>query len=98
MSRARCDVVKRDHGPVSKAARAAFTARSISSRSPSATFARTSPVAGLYVGKVLPDAASTHFPLIRILWVLETKLETLSSDGAIFRTVAIFFSWRADVN
>src|ERR1700756_4454569 len=40
-----------DHGPVAKAARAAFTARSISSRSPSATFERTSPVAGFVGGE-----------------------------------------------
>jgi hypothetical protein len=44
-----------DQGPV-KARRAASTARSMSSASPSATRARTSPVEGLMVSKVLPEA------------------------------------------
>src|SRR5271156_6264884 len=79
-----------DHGPELKAARAAFTARSMSSRSPAATLARTSPVAGLYVGKVLPEAASTHLPLIRILRFFATKPLTLLS-GCI-TAVAIGFS------
>src|SRR5580704_1873055 len=73
-----------DQGPVWKAARAAFTARSISSRSPSATFASTSPVAGLYVAKVFPEAASTHLPLMRSFCFRATKLETFESiDGAV---------------
>lgn len=41
-------------GPSSKAFLAAFTARLISSASPSATFAMTSPVRGSRVGNVLP--------------------------------------------
>ena len=60
MIRPRSDGVIRLHGPVSKARRAAATARSMSSASPSATRARISPVAGLGVSNVLPDAASTH--------------------------------------
>ena len=49
-------------GPSSKAARAAFTARSMSSAPPDATVASGAPVAGLGVVNVSPDAASTHFP------------------------------------
>src|SRR5713226_3844991 len=48
--------------PRSKLARAALTARSTSSRSPSATSASTSPLEGSSVGKVLPEAASTQRP------------------------------------
>ena len=59
----RSDGVIRLHGP-SKAARAALTARLMSSASPSATCARVSPVAGFGVSKVLPDAASTNCPLM----------------------------------
>src|SRR5271168_1325417 len=47
MRRPRSDGVIRRHAPWSKALRAAFTACSTSSRSPSATCARTSPVEGL---------------------------------------------------
>src|SRR5215510_11621149 len=38
----------------------------MSARSPSATWASTSPVAGLRLGKVFPDTASTHRPSISI--------------------------------
>src|SRR5260370_25494546 len=51
-------------GPVSKAARAALTALSTSGASASATCVMTSPVEGLMVGKVLPDALLTHCPLM----------------------------------
>ncbi len=64
MIRPRSDGVIRLHGPSSKARRAARTARSMSSASPSATRARVSPVAGLGVSKVRPDAASDHCPLM----------------------------------
>ena len=64
MIRPRSGGVIRLHGPVSKAARAARTARLMSSVSPSATRARVSPVAGLGVSKVLPDAASDDCPLM----------------------------------
>ena len=52
------------HGPVSNALRAALTAKSTSALSPSATWAITSPVAGLSVSNVLPLAASRHVPSI----------------------------------
>src|SRR5438552_3642055 len=58
-------------GPLSKAARAAETALSTSAASASATRVMTSPVAGLMVGKVLPEAESTHLLLISSL-VAET--------------------------
>src|ERR1700733_6244070 len=61
----RCEVDSlRLQGPSSKALRAAVTARSTSSLSASGTRAITSPVAGLYTGKVLPDAARTKRPSI----------------------------------
>src|SRR5258706_14016758 len=81
-----------DQGPESTAARAAFTARLTPSLSPSATRGRTSPVAGLYVGNVLPDAASTHLPVIRIFCVFETKLETLRPSNPPDAVAAIFCS------
>src|SRR5207244_11611841 len=49
-------------GPSSNALRAALTARSTSALSPSATWQMVSPVAGLIVGKVLPDTLSSHLP------------------------------------
>src|SRR5512145_323693 len=52
------------HGPA-KAARAAWTARSMSVASPSAISAIVSPVAGFTVGWRLPDAASRHSDPIR---------------------------------
>ena len=45
---------KRGHGPWSNAPRAALTAKSISSLSPSAILAITSPVLGSIVSKVFP--------------------------------------------
>src|SRR5215470_2901447 len=61
----RCEAVIFFHGPFSNAARAAATALSTSAASASATCEMTSPVEGLMVGKVLPEAASTHLLLIR---------------------------------
>jgi hypothetical protein len=51
------------HGP-SNAWRAAATARSASSASPAASSAITSPVDGLMLGNVRPEAAGTHSPPI----------------------------------
>src|SRR5262245_28566151 len=45
----------------------------MSARSPSATWASTSPVAGLRLGKVLPDTASTHFPSISIRFSVPSR-------------------------
>src|SRR5262249_19567180 len=50
--------------------RAALTARSTSALSPSATWQMTSPVAGLSVGKVLPETLSSHLPPIKSGWSL----------------------------
>src|SRR5271166_6350742 len=89
MSRPRSEPLIFGHLPLSKALRAACTARLMSSRSPSATLAITSPVAGLYDGNVLPDAASTNLPSINILRGLPTKSCTrLCICGAT--AVAIF--------
>ena len=55
--RPRSDAFILRHAPVSNARRAALTARSMSSASPSATSASSSSVAGFSVSKVLPDAA-----------------------------------------
>ena len=52
-------------GPDSKARRAAATAASISARSPSATWASTSPVAGLKTLNVFPLFESTNAPLMK---------------------------------
>src|SRR5947209_3824444 len=52
-------------GPDSNARLAAFTARSMSALSPSATRARTSPVAGSIESNVLPDEAAIHLPSIK---------------------------------
>src|SRR6266403_689298 len=60
----RCAALILRHGPLSNAARAATTALSTSGASASATCVITSPVEGLIVGKVFPEALSTHFPLI----------------------------------
>jgi hypothetical protein len=65
MIRPRSDGVIRLHGPSSNAFRAAWTARSMSSASPSATRASVVPVAGLGVSNVLPEAASDHWPLMK---------------------------------
>ena len=54
----------RGHGPSSNALRAASTARFTSSTSASGTCVSTSPVAGLYTGNVLPEAAATKRPSI----------------------------------
>src|SRR5580693_9014660 len=90
--RPRSEGVILDHGPVSNAARAALTARSMSSLSPSATRDRTSPVAGLYVGNVFAEGASTHLPLMRILCVRATNFETFWSSSGAYAVVAIFRS------
>src|SRR3954468_2687421 len=67
------------HGPFSNARRAARTALSTSDASPSATWAITSPVAGLIVSNVRPLVEFTHLPSISILvWVTLT----FAADGA----------------
>ncbi len=56
----------RDHGPFSNALRAAFTARSTSALSPSATWQMTSPFVGSVVSNVLPLTLLTHLPSMSI--------------------------------
>src|SRR5579859_5588730 len=80
MRRPRCDAGIFFHAPFSNAARAAATALSTSAASASATWVMTSPVAGLMVGKVLPDAASTHLLLMRSLVAL---ILTVGSKTAV---------------
>lgn len=55
------------HTPLSKAPRAARTARSTSRSSPLGTLAKTSPVPGSVSEEVLPPMASTCSPLMNIL-------------------------------
>ena len=87
MIRPRSDGVMRLHGPSSKARRAARTARSMSTASPSATSASISPVAGLMVSKVLPDTASTICPSMNSCWRVPMKSWTcLSRVGAVMGT------------
>src|SRR5215470_1060782 len=66
-NRPRCEGVIFGQGPLSKALRAAVTARLMSSLSPSATLASTSPVDGSIVSNALPLAAATHCPPMSIL-------------------------------
>jgi 3-hydroxy-3-methylglutaryl CoA synthase len=73
----------------SNAKRAAATALSTSAASASATCVIASPVEGLMVAKVLPDTASTHFPLINNLFA---EIFTLGSKTA--GAVAIFITSR----
>ena len=42
------------------------------------------------MAKVLPEAASTHLPLMSIFRVCATNLETLESTDGIDTAVAIF--------
>src|ERR1700735_2839610 len=63
----------RDHGPVSNALRAAFTARSISASSPAGTCAMISCVAGSSTSKVLPLLAATHFAVDQHVMLLGQK-------------------------
>ena len=51
-------------GPDSNAFLAAFTARSTSAESASATWQISCPVEGFKVANVLPDILLTHFPLM----------------------------------
>src|SRR6516165_5357717 len=67
-SRPRSEAFILRHGPSSNAFRAALTARSMSALSPSATWQMVSPVAGLSVGKVLPETLSSHLPPMSSGW------------------------------
>ena len=62
ISRPRSVAVIAGQGPLSNARRAARTARSMSTSSACAHSAKSLPVAGLWVWKVCPDFAFTHFP------------------------------------
>src|SRR5579859_4487679 len=68
------------HGPLSNAVRAALTALSTSAASDSCTCAMTSPVDGLTVGNVLPEALFTHLPLISSCFAL---IFTVGSNTAV---------------
>src|SRR5262249_40362139 len=69
------------HGPLSKALRAAATALSTSAASASATCAMVSPVAGLMVGKLLPEAASVHWLLIISLVALTFTFGSMAVEA-----------------
>src|SRR6516164_10175950 len=83
MIRPRSDGVILLHGPSSNAFLAAFTARLMSSASPSATRASVSPVAGLGVSNVLPDAAWLHCPLMNIWRGAPMNSSTLRSSVTV---------------
>src|SRR4029077_16335145 len=87
MIRPRSDGVILLHGPSSNALRAAFTARSTSSASPSARWARVSPVAGLGVANVLPDAASAHCPLMNSCRGAPMKFSTFRSRVTVMNAL-----------
>src|ERR1700739_2438618 len=74
--RAEADIFR--HAPFSNAARAAATALSTSAASASATCVITSPVEGLIVGNVFPDAASTHLLLINNFVALTLTLGSIT--------------------
>lgn len=59
----------RGHGPESKAARAAFTARSTSSLFPSAISVMASPVLGSIVSNVFPLKEKTSTNYIKCLFI-----------------------------
>jgi hypothetical protein len=63
----------------------------ISSASPSATIASVSPVDGLRLAKVLPEAASTHCPLISMRLSCPSRKagRIYSCEGVFVTTVAI---------
>src|SRR5580704_12221561 len=76
----RCEaVIFLRQAPVSNAARAAVTALSASAASAFATCVMTSPVDGLIVGNVLPEALLTHCPLISSLFALIFTLGSITA-------------------
>src|SRR5260370_25242795 len=85
MRRPRSEGVMRPQGPLSKAVRAALTARFMSSASPSATLASVSPVAGLGVADVFPEAASVHCPSMNSLRGAAVNSSTLLSTVTVMR-------------
>jgi hypothetical protein len=66
-----------DQRPLTNAARAARTALSTSSASQAATDVRLLPSMGLMQSNVLPDAASTNFPLMKAWLRNESALTCL---------------------
>src|SRR5580693_6324031 len=83
MIRPRSDGVMWPQGPSSNAVLAARTARSMSSESPSAMLASGWPVAGLGVSNDLPEAASTHCPLINSLRGVAVNSSTVRSTVTV---------------
>src|ERR1039457_4627798 len=75
-SRPRSLGVMRRQGPESNARLAAVTARLMSSLSLSGTRAMTEASAGLNTSRVLPEAAGTHLPAIRLCLVLASHAAT----------------------
>ena len=68
-TRARSEELARRHSPVSNDRRAAATAAPMSSGPPSATWAITSPVAGLRTGSYRPEREGVGLPSIqRLAW------------------------------
>src|SRR5215831_8329994 len=82
----RCEAVSfLRHGPWSKAERAAATALSTSAASASATWAMVSPVAGLMLGKVLPEAESVHLLLMSSLVALTFTVGSMAVEAVAMR-------------
>src|SRR6201986_5279861 len=92
MRRPLSDGVMRLHGPLSKALRAALTARLMSSASSSATLARGSPGAGLGVSTVLPDAAAVHCPPMNSFRGAVVNSSTLLSTVTVMKYLISFNS------
>ncbi len=86
----RTDGFMADHGPLSKARRAAWTARSISAAAPAEALAKTSPVAGLMTSNVSPDRAGTNLPSMNNAWVRARKLWTRVNGSDLVKDIWTF--------
>src|SRR5699024_1611379 len=76
-----------DQGPSSKALFAAFTALFISSSTASLTFAKISPLAGLYTSKDFPETESTNSPLINNCFGLFRKSSTFFDNSIVISDI-----------
>ncbi len=77
--------------------RAALTARSTSAAVPAATFAITSPVAGLYVSNSPPSAGSTHSLLIsKRVWRMAGEENRAATVCAMDRYLIVSVRVRKD--
>src|SRR3546814_18723406 len=81
---------RRDQRPSSKAARAAFTARSTSSLSPAATWVSTLPSIGEPQSNVVPEAAATNWPPMKA-WLRSDRQQAWDFTVSMERAADIAF-------